>query len=515
MNATDCQPQQRSVVMIVDNAIDGDSRVQKTAQSMAERGWKVTLIGRSPNGVKQEYELGQAQVIRLPMPYHLHAYRRKVPGRSLRWPLAYRSIELANYRSAQNAFRTAALRHRKAELALSKQSGGSRFRILMGTLILVVRRLMTKIPRTWHLIRNVELRRAVKARKAPTHFIDNLAAKVSHRFHGRHSWPLLEPLLADYEVVYGPVIEKIRPDIIHAHDFRMVGVGVRAAEIARSVGRGTRVVYDAHEFMPGVRAQSLRWQLANEAHELAFAHRADAVVTVSSTLATMLRERHKLQDQPTIVLNAPDVVPSSTAPTGGIRAACNLTPSDTLIVYSGSAAPQRGLRTIVEALPHLPLNVHAALVVSSRSAHIMSLEKLATDLGVADRLHIQPYVPHDEVVSHLASADVGLIPIHHFPNHEIALITKFFEYAHAGLPILVSDVKTMSETVREIQNGEVFEAENVESFVSELKKIIAQPGNYRRAYTKELLADWSWQKQAETLDALYHNLASQAVGEDV
>ena len=42
-------------------------------------------------------------------------------------------------------------------------------------------------------------------------------------------------------------------------------------------------------------------------------------------------------------------------------------------------------------------------------------------------------------------ADLGVIPIHHWPNHEIALITKFFEYSHARLPIVVSDVRTMAE----------------------------------------------------------------------
>src|SRR3954451_7546623 len=34
------------VVMLVDNVIVGDSRVQKEAMAMADRGWEVTLVGR-------------------------------------------------------------------------------------------------------------------------------------------------------------------------------------------------------------------------------------------------------------------------------------------------------------------------------------------------------------------------------------------------------------------------------------------------------------------------------------
>ncbi|MET8065620.1 hypothetical protein ABZS65_18535, partial [Micromonospora sp. NPDC005313] len=35
----------RRVVMLVDNAVDCDSRVQKAARSAADAGWHVTLIG--------------------------------------------------------------------------------------------------------------------------------------------------------------------------------------------------------------------------------------------------------------------------------------------------------------------------------------------------------------------------------------------------------------------------------------------------------------------------------------
>ena len=53
-------------------------------------------------------------------------------------------------------------------------------------------------------------------------------------------------------------------------------------------------------------------------------------------------------------------------------------------------------------------------------------------------MHVLPYVEHWQAVSFLSAADVGIIPIHHWPNHEIALITKFFEYSHERLPIVVS-----------------------------------------------------------------------------
>ena len=105
-----------------------------------------------------------------------------------------------------------------------------------------------------------------------------------------------------------------------------------------------------------------------------------------------------------------------------------------------------------------------------------------------------------------------MIPIHHWPNHEIALITKFFEYSHARLPIVVSDVKTMAETVRATGQGEVFRAEDVADYVR------ARPGGARRpeALPRRVRpvpgcwTSWTWEAQAEVLDGVYRRLLPAA-----
>jgi glycogen(starch) synthase len=126
---------------------------------------------------------------------------------------------------------------------------------------------------------------------------------------------------------------------------------------------------------------------------------------------------------------------------------------------------------------------------------------------VADRLHVLPYVAHDQVVSFLSSADIGVIPIHHWPNHEIALITKYFEYSHARLPIVVSDVKTMAETTRETGQGEVFRVADLDDYVRAVQAVLADPKRYRSAYdTPGLLDGWTWEAQAVVLDGVYSRL---------
>ena len=95
---------------------------------------------------------------------------------------------------------------------------------------------------------------------------------------------------------------------------------------------------------------------------------------------------------------------------------------------------------MVEALPQLA-GVHVAFVTAKpTSKFVVGLMELAAALGVRDRVHLLPYVAPGQVVGYLADADVGVLPLHRNLNHDIALATKFYEYSHARLPIVASDV---------------------------------------------------------------------------
>ncbi|MEV5608302.1 glycosyltransferase family 4 protein [Streptomyces sp. NPDC052225] len=491
----------RRVVMLVDNGVNGDSRVQKAARSMADAGWRVTLLGQSPDRRQRTWMLGEADVRLLPMARQLDRRRHQFRRPWLRRPLAYRPGGIDTYRVAQaKAWRADLLARRAAE--------GRNF---------LVRRAAAQALVRWTQLRQRQLTQARAARKNLDGATDRLWAWTVRTLMGVRSWRRLEPYLWDYEFTFGPVIDALRPDLIHANDFRMIGVGARAAARARAKGREVKLLWDAHEYLPGIkpRADHGRWLPAHCAHEREYAPYADAVVTVSETLADLLRRDHGLPRTPAVVLNAPGGEPpvdQAGEPAPDLRAMCGVGPDTPLLVYSGAVAQQRGLDTVVEALPRIP-GAHAAFVVlSPQNAFMKGLLARAAELGVADRVHPLPYVPHWQVVDFLSGADVGLIPIHHWPNHELALITKFMEYAHARLPIVVSDVRTMAGKVRETGQGEVFRAEDTDDFVRAVRAVLADPARYRAAYDAPgLLEAWTWQAQAEVLDGVYRRLLPHAV----
>jgi glycosyltransferase involved in cell wall biosynthesis len=189
----------------------------------------------------------------------------------------------------------------------------------------------------------------------------------------------------------------------------------------------------------------------------------------------------------------------------GVRGALGLAADVPLLVHPGSVTKVRGLQTVVEALPELD-GVHAALLVGRRDGYVAELVETAAKLGVSDRFHLLDYVPSEELTAYLRSATVGIDTLLHIPLHELTITTKFWSYISAGLPVVASDVKATSELTRELGNGEVYVAGDAGSFVEALRKVLADPAAYTKAYTDETLRGYSWEGQAEVMLDLYREV---------
>jgi glycogen(starch) synthase len=508
------------IVMLVDNGVKGDSRVQKTARSAAEAGWDVILLGIKGDGTTEEtWRIGDAEVRLIPVNHALGTPRLQL-RRSLRRPFAYPPGKTAAYRTQLAKGRQADARARLAMVAARRRAGRGRPWDAVTHLGLQATLATVQATSLWARFRARETTRLRQARQDPDAFLNKLPISFWRALRGPRSWRRLDPGLWDYELAFGPVIDLLSPDIVHANDFRMLGVGVRAIARAKARGRRARLLWDAHESVAGVmpRGSNPRWLPAQIDHVREYAPHPDAVISVSQTLAELLHRTHRLAEMPGVVLNAPaqDADPGSdqlTVP--DLRALCGIGPDVPLLVYCGGVNPRRGISTMIDGLPHQP-GVHIALVTlhpGGANAASEELLEYAATAGVADRVHLLPYVPHWQVAPFLATANAGIIPIHHQPNHELALITKFFEYSHARLPIVVSDVETMARTVRQTGQGEVFTAGDVAEYVSAVDKVLADPQAYRSAYDRPgLLEGWTWEAQAKVLDEIYQRLLDDAAG---
>ncbi len=499
------------VVMVVANDITNDSRVRKEAVAIARAGARVTLLGLASDGQQSMGSLdGGALMVRIPAAFQLRneRIRRRRARRIWRLPLVgYRTGQAQASRRKQIAARLGDVKADSGHAVAARRAGKvGLLRYKAGVLARTFRH------RRWQLaLLGTRLRAGITRREsrliaAGWRLWDGLVARTTWPAR----WRGVLPDAYDYEIAFGDLIDKLAPDVVHAHDMHVVGVAARAAGRARLRGRDLMVVYDAHEYVPGLSRygpRTPRFIAAWARHEKEYIGTADRVITVSPAIARALHRRHRLDREPTVVINAPSLSDISAEVTD-LRSRLGLAREVPLLVYSGGVTRARGVETAIEALVHLP-GVHLAVVCvpSTAIGPVRELRALAESLDITDRVHcVDPVEPH-EVVAYLRSADVGLIPILRYPSHEMSLPNKVFEYIFAGLPVLASNMPSLTEFIARSGIGEVFEVENPADLAAKVTKVLDAPEGYRERLSRpEFQHDVSWEGQADLLRNLYADL---------
>ncbi|MHB1738785.1 MAG: glycosyltransferase, partial [Actinomycetes bacterium] len=323
------------------------------------------------------------------------------------------------------------------------------------------------------------------------------------------------PDVRDVEEAFAPVLAGLHPDAVHAHDLGVLRLAVRTARRRGRAGHRVGVVYDAIEYWAGLspaQQGSPRRQKAMLALEARYARRADAVLTVSDPIADELVRRYRLARRPEVALNTPPR-PARPGDAPSLRSSAGVDRGTPLAVYSGILHAGRSIDTLLEALPGVPQLHLAVVVVPYPNLLADRLVERAAALGVLDRVHIVAPVDPDRLVDFLAEADVGLHALApDCPNHRMALPNKLFEYAHAGLRLVVSDADAMAEHVRTHRLGLVYRYADAGDLARALRESLALPTpgpDDRDAWR----AAYGWEAQEPAVAVAYrHVLGTGRVG---
>lgn len=526
------------VVMVVANEVTPDARVKKTAATVANAGFDVTVLGVSRAGYRWTTAIRDVQIVRVPLestyrslavPPAITRFRRALLKRSVERSGANKQRQRALLAIQNREFqaRVVMLKERLRAIGVEEkqrflegQSRVSKARVLAvgASTVMRVRRRARMLPVRRQMAKERRLmeRRRRLASVAETR-LRRRQARAGRFEHPQmvslsgvgSGWRSRLPELHDFEMAFGPVLDELAPDVIHAHDMAVIGIAARAAARLRGQGHDTRWIYDAHEYVRGLgpSMEESRWRAYCDL-EGEFIGSADRIITVSDGLADRLTEDYRLEVRPTVVLNAPLVFTSPVAGNPlGLRERLRLDGHVPILVYSGRVDEFRGVDTLVAAMAQLP-DVHVALVCDQRSAHVDRIVESAKERGVSDRLHVTPYVAPDQVVAHLASATVGVNLLLPGGNHDVALPNKFFEYLHAGLPILNADVGVSAKLVRDRGIGEVFQPGDPQDLAAAATRLLADRQRYLAAVVgdREFLRRMSWSGQEGALMDVYRSL---------
>jgi glycosyltransferase involved in cell wall biosynthesis len=289
-----------------------------------------------------------------------------------------------------------------------------------------------------------------------------------------------------------------RPALVHCNDYNTMWIGVAA----RALGTPA-VVYDAHELWPdrNLRPEPRTWLLLCEA---VFVRVADSILTASPGYAEVMARRYRVQP-PQVIRNIPDRDGSAPAELASTRSAA----SAQVAAYAGALTRNRGLEVAIRALARVP-DARLRLVGPVLPAYRVKLERLAEREGVTERLELEPPVRSEALIGALAGCDAGLALIQPAClSYEVSLPNKLFEYVHAGLPVLASDLPVIGRFVEEHGIGLVARPDDVADVASKLSELLQPERNEAfRAAAREAAAELSWESESRLLASAYEEAAT-------
>lgn len=204
--------------------------------------------------------------------------------------------------------------------------------------------------------------------------------------------------------------------------------------------------------------------------EIATLHLADAVICPSNVTRDYIASLGLDRKRVTVIPNG--VSPSDFAFTP-LPVRDGRVP---ILLYVGTLADWQGLDIIVKALPKIlesqPVKLH--IVGRGRSRQRKALAKQIRKLGLEEHVVVQPAVPHHEIPSLIAGADICVAPLALNDRNvtQGACPIKILEYMAAGRPLLASNMPIVRELVREDVDGLLFSPNDPEDLARQAVQLL-------------------------------------------
>jgi glycosyltransferase involved in cell wall biosynthesis len=184
-----------------------------------------------------------------------------------------------------------------------------------------------------------------------------------------------------------------------------------------------------------------------------------------------------------------------------------------VLLYIGTLADWQGLDIVVRALPKIleQQPVQLRIIGRGRSRQRKILSKQIRKLGVEGSVTVEPAVPHHEIPSLIAEADLCVAPLGLNDRNvtQGACPIKVLEYMAAGRPLLASNMPIVRELVREDLDALLFSPNDPDDLARQvltllndfqLSKRLAESASVR-ALTK-----FTWHESQKKLIKVYEKL---------
>jgi glycosyltransferase involved in cell wall biosynthesis len=231
--------------------------------------------------------------------------------------------------------------------------------------------------------------------------------------------------------------------------------------------RGRELVYDSHEYF--TEAEGLTGRIFQkkvwETIEGWIFPKLKRVYTVNESIANIYKNKYRVNVR--VVRNIPEI-----RPLGVLRNRIDVRlPLDKFIMILQGAYidPDRGALEALQSLQYLD-NVLLLIIGSGREMPL--LKEMSSEPIYRDKVMIMDKMPFADLMQYTMNADLGLTldkPLH--LNYKYSLPNKLFDYIHAGVPVLASNLPELNRIITQYKVGFLIEKTTPESIAAAVNEI--------------------------------------------
>lgn len=292
---------------------------------------------------------------------------------------------------------------------------------------------------------------------------------------------------------------KVNADVYHFHDPELIPIGLKLKN------KGKKVIYDSHEdtavllktrkWIPGI----FRYTISKifETYEKYASKRFDAIISVTPLI---VEKFIKINSRTYQVTNYPNLE------------IVNKCESRSNLAFAGSITQSYMFENVLEAISTFN---DITLTLAGRPSSIQYLNKLKKMDGW-EKVIYHGIIDHNEVQEIYNKSLIGIACHGYTPNvgyNKGTLgILKLFEFMHAGMAIVCSDLELWKNIIEKEQCGIYVNPYNVEDikkaidYLNNNKEIAKEMGNRGRSAVER---EYNWTTQEKKLLEVYYQLDEQ------
>jgi len=256
-------------------------------------------------------------------------------------------------------------------------------------------------------------------------------------------------------------------DVIHIHDWLTAPAGiaskhflnkpliatVHSTEIGRSQG-----LHNPDSFL----IDGIEWWMTYEAKQV--------IVCSNSVKSELENHFHLPPEKITVIPNGVDIFNFDlNVNREDVKRRYGVRPDERIILFVGRLVPQKGVDTLIRAVPHI-IRQHrdVRILISGDGWSKGYLEELARSTGFREYIKFLGFIPDSELAKLMASADVLVIPSIYEPFGIVAL-----EGMAAGVPVVATNVGGLAEIIEHDRTGVLVYPGNPESIAWGVNRVLS------------------------------------------